>query len=476
MKKMFKWLKNVLNPEDNEKKDDIIDEVFEDEDIISTEESEIISEEIEIIEDFTQDEIIEEVIDVEEIVEDITYDEDTYEDDKYIEIVEEVSVDATYDGEVIDDFTQEDVIIEESEEEIIEEETNNDGFFGFFKKVFTGLEKTRNNFTDKINEVLGTYLTIDEELYEDLEDILITADVGVDTTISLINNLRERIKNEKITDPNSVIPLLADEAKKMITLEESKKTFDPKKEPTIVLVVGVNGVGKTTTIGKLAYKYKTQGKKVLLVAADTFRAAATEQLQEWAKRANVDIVHHSEGSDPAAVVFDAIQAAKARDIDIVLCDTAGRLHNKANLMNELEKMYRIIDKNFPEANKESLIVLDATTGQNALLQAREFKEVANVTGIVITKLDGTAKGGIVLPLIHELQIPVVYIGVGEKIDDLQPFDSNSFINSIFGIEIDENLSWTQVFIIFLLEVVHFYMLITNRSNQLFFLLYSYLNL
>lgn len=440
MKKMFKWLKNVLNPEDNEKKDDIIDEVFEDEDIISTEESEIISEEIEIIEDFTQDEIIEEVIDVEEIVEDITYDEDTYEDDKYIEIVEEVSVDATYDGEVIDDFTQEDVIIEESEEEIIEEETNNDGFFGFFKKVFTGLEKTRNNFTDKINEVLGTYLTIDEELYEDLEDILITADVGVDTTISLINNLRERIKNEKITDPNSVIPLLADEAKKMITLEESKKTFDPKKEPTIVLVVGVNGVGKTTTIGKLAYKYKTQGKKVLLVAADTFRAAATEQLQEWAKRANVDIVHHSEGSDPAAVVFDAIQAAKARDIDIVLCDTAGRLHNKANLMNELEKMYRIIDKNFPEANKESLIVLDATTGQNALLQAREFKEVANVTGIVITKLDGTAKGGIVLPLIHELQIPVVYIGVGEKIDDLQPFDSNSFINSIFGIEIDENLS------------------------------------
>ena len=195
MKKMFKWLKNVLNPEDNEKKDDIIDEVFEDEDIISTEESEIISEEIEIIEDFTQDEIIEEVIDVEEIVEDITYDEDTYEDDKYIEIVEEVSVDATYDGEVIDDFTQEDVIIEESEEEIIEEETNNDGFFGFFKKVFTGLEKTRNNFTDKINEVLGTYLTIDEELYEDLEDILITADVGVDTTISF--GTKKTVKNKR---------------------------------------------------------------------------------------------------------------------------------------------------------------------------------------------------------------------------------------------------------------------------------------
>lgn len=419
MKKMFKWLKNALNPEEDIKKDDKFEDVIENEAPL-IEDSELIEEEI-------------------EVVEDDSYSGNINEDENFIEIVEEVSVDEIIEEEVIDNLTEEVVIVDESDDEVIEED-NNDGLFGFFKKVFTGLEKTRNNFTDKINGVLGTYLTIDEELYEDLDDILITADVGVDTTINLINNLRERIKNEKITDPNSVLPLLADEAKKIISLDESKKTFDPKKEPTIVLVVGVNGVGKTTTIGKLAYKYKNQGKKVLLVAADTFRAAATEQLQEWAKRANVDIVHHSEGSDPAAVVFDAIQAAKARNVDIILCDTAGRLHNKANLMNELEKMYRIIDKNFPEANKESLIVLDATTGQNALLQAREFKEVANVTGIVITKLDGTAKGGIVIPLIHELQIPVVYIGVGEQINDLQPFDSNSFISSIFGIENDENLN------------------------------------
>lgn len=438
MKKMFKWLKNALNPEEDIKKNDKYEDVLENESPL-IEDSELIEEEIEIIEDFSQDEIIDDVIYVDEVIEDSSYSGDINEDEDFIEIVEEVYVDEINEEEVIEDLTEEVVIVEESNEDVIEED-NNDGLFGFFKKVFTGLEKTRNNFTDKINEVLGTYLTIDEELYEDLEDILITADVGVDTTINLINNLKERIKNEKVTDPNSVLPLLADEAKKIISLDESKKTFDPKKEPTIVLVVGVNGVGKTTTIGKLAYKYKNQGKKVLLVAADTFRAAATEQLQEWAKRANVDIVHHSEGSDPAAVVFDAIQAAKARNIDIILCDTAGRLHNKANLMNELEKMYRIIDKNFPEANKESLIVLDATTGQNALLQAREFKEVANVTGIVITKLDGTAKGGIVLPLIHELQIPVVYIGVGEQINDLQPFDSNSFISSIFGIENDENLN------------------------------------
>ncbi|WP_341436210.1 signal recognition particle-docking protein FtsY [Neofamilia massiliensis] len=297
--------------------------------------------------------------------------------------------------------------------------------------MFSGLTKTRDNFTDKINQVLGNYLTIDDDLYEDLEDILITADVGVDTTLKLIDNLRETIKKEKITDPSLVLGLLGEEAKKLIDLNENNKSFNPNISPTIILVVGVNGVGKTTTVGKLAAKYKAEGKKVLLVAADTFRAAATEQLQEWARRTGVDIVHHAEGSDPAAVVYDAIQAAKARNSDIILCDTAGRLHNKANLMNELEKIYRIIDKNFPEANKESLIVLDATTGQNALLQAKQFKEVAKVSGIVITKLDGTAKGGIILPLINELKVPVTYIGVGEQVDDLQDFDSDKFIDSIF---------------------------------------------
>nr|WP_054252106.1 signal recognition particle-docking protein FtsY [Neofamilia massiliensis] len=317
------------------------------------------------------------------------------------------------------------------DEELEEENKEENKKQGFFQKMFSGLTKTRDNFTDKINQVLGNYLTIDDDLYEDLEDILITADVGVDTTLKLIDNLRETIKKEKITDPSLVLGLLGEEAKKLIDLNENNKSFNPNISPTIILVVGVNGVGKTTTVGKLAAKYKAEGKKVLLVAADTFRAAATEQLQEWARRTGVDIVHHAEGSDPAAVVYDAIQAAKARNSDIILCDTAGRLHNKANLMNELEKIYRIIDKNFPEANKESLIVLDATTGQNALLQAKQFKEVAKVSGIVITKLDGTAKGGIILPLINELKVPVTYIGVGEQVDDLQDFDSDKFIDSIF---------------------------------------------
>lgn len=328
-----------------------------------------------------------------------------------------------------DDFSKEEKTL--STKDSKEEEKADNTKLGFFQKMFSGLEKTRDNFTDKINQVLGNYMTIDDDLYEDLEDILITADVGVDTTVKLIDNLRETIKREKITDPSLLIGLLGQEAKKLIEISDSKESYNPDLSPTIVLVVGVNGVGKTTTVGKLAAKYKGQGKKVLLVAADTFRAAATEQLQEWARRTGVDIIHHEEGSDPAAVVFDAIQAAKARQADIILCDTAGRLHNKANLMNELEKIYRIIDKNFPEANKESLIVLDATTGQNAILQARQFKEVARVSGIVLTKLDGTAKGGIILPLINELQVPVSYIGVGEQVDDLQEFDKDKFIDSIF---------------------------------------------
>lgn len=324
-------------------------------------------------------------------------------------------------------FEDPDLTVNDSTQEKEAEKTKQ----GFFQKMFSGLEKTRNNFTDKLNQVLGTYMTIDDDLYEDLEDILITADVGVDTTVKLIDNLRETIKREKIIDPSKVIGLLGEEAKKLIDLKENNSNFNPNISPTIVLVVGVNGVGKTTTVGKLAAKYKKEGKKVLLVAADTFRAAATEQLQEWSRRTGVEIVHHEEGSDPAAVVFDAIQAAKARQADIVLCDTAGRLHNKANLMNELDKIYRIIDKNFPEANKESLIVLDATTGQNAILQARQFKEVARVSGIVLTKLDGTAKGGIILPLINELKVPVIYIGVGEQVEDLQEFNSDKFIDSIF---------------------------------------------
>lgn len=302
---------------------------------------------------------------------------------------------------------------------------------GFFQKIFLGLEKTRDDFSDKLGMILGSYLTIDDDMYEDLEDILITSDIGVDTTMELIDNLKERIKTDRVTDPNKVVPLLADEAKKLIG--DNPISFDPSKSPTIILVVGVNGVGKTTTIGKLASKYKAEGKKVMLVAADTFRAAATEQLKEWSNRAGVDIIAQSEGADSASVVYDGIQAAKARKTDVVLVDTAGRLHNKANLMNELEKIHNVINREYPDSNKESLIVLDATTGQNAIIQAKQFKEVVDITGVTLTKLDGTARGGVVIPLIAELKLPVVYIGVGEQIDDLQKFDADTFIDSIFDI-------------------------------------------
>lgn len=301
-----------------------------------------------------------------------------------------------------------------------------------FSRLFSGLEKTRNGITDKLGEVLGRYLTINDELYEELEDILISADVGVNTTIELIDRLKARIKEEKIKEVSSVFDLLKEETKKLAKEIEPEKKFSPELSPTIILVVGVNGVGKTTTIGKLSAKYKEEGKKVLIAAADTFRAAAIEQLEEWANRSGVEIIKQNEGSDPASVIFDAIQAAKARKTDILICDTAGRLHNKKNLMNELDKIYRVIDANYSEANIESLIVLDATTGQNAIVQAKSFKEAAKVTGAVITKLDGTAKGGVVLPIIHELKIPVLYIGVGEKIYDLQEFNSDDFIDSIFS--------------------------------------------
>lgn len=418
---MFKWFKDKFNSEEkqiNKDEKSITSEEKEENkksEEVETQEEKSVSEDLE-----SNDDINFKKVNTEEKVEEdiVEEDKDKISDEEFSKISEVVTEDVIPSDENIDNN-------EEAEEK---------GGFGFFKKIFTGLEKTRNNFTDRINEVLGNYVTIDDDLYEELEDILITADVGVDTTLKLIDNLRETIKEEKVQDPNLVLDLLAKEANKLMEKGEENRTFDPSKTPTIILVVGVNGVGKTTTIGKLASRYKSKGKKVLLVAADTFRAAATEQLQEWANRANVDIIHQGEGADPGAVVYDAIQAAKSRKSDIILCDTAGRLHNKANLMTELEKIYKIIDKNFPEANKESLIVLDATTGQNALIQGKEFKDVTNVTGAVITKLDGTAKGGIVLPLIDELEIPVEYIGVGEQIDDLQPFDSEKFIKSIFGIK------------------------------------------
>lgn len=301
---------------------------------------------------------------------------------------------------------------------------------GIFARLFEGLAKTKDNITGRIDSILKSYTKIDEELLEELEEVLITADVGLNTTMDIIDNLRSMIKERGVKEPLQVRYLLKEIIENMLSEGETKIIVDPS--PAIIVMVGVNGVGKTTTIGKLAQKYKSDGKKVILAAADTFRAAASEQLDIWAKRVGVDIVKHHEGADPGAVVFDAIKAAQARKSDILICDTAGRLHNKANLMNELGKIFKIIDKEFPEAKKEVLLVVDATTGQNAVSQAKTFKEVANITGIVLTKLDGTAKGGVVLAVKSEVDVPVKLIGVGERVEDLQKFDSKSFTNALFG--------------------------------------------
>ena len=326
---------------------------------------------------------------------------------------------------------KEEIEVENSSELDNDEAPNEDkGKVNFFKKLMSGLDKTRKEVGIKINTVMGNYVKIDDDMLEDLEDILISADVGMDTTMKLIDNLRETIIKEKINDPSKVKDILKSETKKLMNEELNKGISDIS--PSIILVVGVNGVGKTTTIGKVAKRYKDEGKSVLIAAADTFRAAAIDQLKEWGNRVNVDVISHSEGQDPAAVVFDAITAAKSRNADILIVDTAGRLHNKANLMKELEKINRIIDKKYPEAYRETLLVLDATTGQNAMNQAKTFKEAVNITGIALTKLDGTAKGGVVIALQSELQIPIKLVGVGEGIYDLQDFNLDNFLQGIFG--------------------------------------------
>ncbi|MNP04275.1 Signal recognition particle receptor FtsY [compost metagenome] len=301
-------------------------------------------------------------------------------------------------------------------------------FGGIFDKLKQGLSKTRDNFTDKINEVLNLAVTIDEDLYEELEEILITSDIGMETTMDIIEELRAKIRKEKIADPQMVRPALKEVIRDMLL-----KDVEDKKEPDnkIILIIGVNGVGKTTSIGKLSSKMKNEGQKVLLAAADTFRAAAIDQLEIWSKRSGVDIVKHQEGSDPAAVVYDALQAAKSRKVNRLLIDTAGRLHNKKNLMNELEKINRVIDREMGDTERETLLVLDATTGQNAVIQAKQFKEVCPIDGIILTKLDGTAKGGVVISIKQHLNLPVRYIGVGEGIDDLQEFDAEGFVEALF---------------------------------------------
>ena len=300
---------------------------------------------------------------------------------------------------------------------------------GFFSKISAGLKKTRDSIMGSVNSMLHAFTKIDEDLFEELEEILIMGDVGAPTAGRICDELRRKVKERGVTDPEAVRGLLYETVAEMLRGGQELRLTT---KPSVILVIGVNGVGKTTTIGKLAARFRTEGKKVVLGAADTFRAAAIEQLEIWAERAGADIVKHTQGADPAAVVFDSIAAAKARGADVVICDTAGRLHNKKNLMDELAKISRIIDRELPDADKEVLLVLDATTGQNAVNQAREFKNAAGITGIVLTKLDGTARGGGVLAIREDLDVPVKFIGVGEGVDDLQPFDPDDFAREIFG--------------------------------------------
>lgn len=306
---------------------------------------------------------------------------------------------------------------------------------GFFARLKAGLSKTRANIVSGIDSIFSGFSAIDEDFYEELEEILIMGDIGVNATNAIIERLKAQVKEQHIKEPSECKQLLIDSIKEQMHIDET--AYDFEKEQSIIMVIGVNGVGKTTSVGKLAGKLKDNGKKVLIAAADTFRAAAGDQLAEWARRADVPMIGGIEGADPASVVFDAVNAARARNVDVLLIDTAGRLHNKKNLMEELRKMNRIIDREFPDAHRENLIVLDGTTGQNALVQAREFGDVAELTGIILTKMDGTAKGGIAVAIQSELKVPVKYIGVGETIEDLQKFNSDEFVNALFDRKSDD---------------------------------------
>lgn len=326
-------------------------------------------------------------------------------------------------SELIDDSNKED----NTEKETTEEKPQK----GFFKRIFSGLDKTRKNIIDGVENVLKSFTKIDDELFEELEETLIMADIGVETSTLIINLVKDRVKKEKITESSFIKDIIKEEITKILVEDETELTLE---SPSVILVIGVNGVGKTTTIGKISNSLKKEGKKVVLAAADTFRAAAIDQLEVWGNRSGVDVIKHQENSDPGAVVYDAIQASKARKADVLICDTAGRLHNKKNLMEELRKIFKIVNKEYNNAQLEVFLVLDATTGQNALQQAKLFKEVANITGLVLTKLDGTAKGGIIIAIKNELKIPVRYIGVGEGVNDLQPFNAKDFAAALFGDE------------------------------------------
>ena len=306
---------------------------------------------------------------------------------------------------------------------------------GFFARLKSGLTKTRDSIVRGIDSVFNGFSSIDDDFYEELEEILIMGDIGVSATTEIMERLKEQVKEQDLKEPKECKQVLIESIKEQMRVDEAAYDFERKQ--SVIMVIGVNGVGKTTSVGKLAGKLKDEGRKVLIAAADTFRAAAGDQLAEWAKRADVPMIGGKEGADPASVVYDAVSAAKARGVDVLLIDTAGRLHNKKNLMEELKKMNRIIDREFPDVYRENLIVLDGTTGQNALVQAREFGEVADLTGIILTKMDGTAKGGIAVAIQSELKVPVKYIGVGETIEDLQKFNSDEFVNALFDVKRDE---------------------------------------
>lgn len=414
------------NELDEETKEIIKEELFESKTVEVKEELDNIKENENIqTEEVKQNVHIDESNNTEEINLESVNEETSSENISEEKATNETNKDSLEESIISEAKTQEDYSKEE--DEIVEESQKK---VNLFERLKQGLTKAKQGITDKIDDVLKSYTKVDEDLLEELEEILITADVGVNTTMEIIDKLRDKIKENKVTEPQDVKKELKNIVEHILTNENT--ILNVEKSPTIILMVGVNGVGKTTTIGKLANRYRQEGKKVLLAAGDTFRAAAIEQLEVWASRSNVDIIKHQEGADPGAVVFDAIKAAKARNVDLLICDTAGRLHNKANLMNELGKVFKIVDREFPEANKEVLLVVDATTGQNAVVQAKTFKEVADITGIVLTKLDGTAKGGVVLAVKSEVDVPVKLIGVGEKVEDLQDFNAKAFSDALFG--------------------------------------------
>ena len=423
---MFKkWFSFGKNNEE-ETVEDIVEEQVEE---TPEEREDIVEEQVEETSEKSEDSIEEQVEEAPVKSEDIT--------EQQAEEISEELHDIT-EGQVQELSEEHDDIVGEHVEEVpvelvdvteeeAEEEPEKRGFFARLKE---GLSKTTQNITGKIDQMLGNYTKIDEDMLEELEEILITSDVGYETTVEIVDRLRQNLKEKLIDDPAQVKTELKLVIESM--LQENQESLRIEQSPSILVVVGVNGVGKTTSIGKLAHQMKGQGKSVLLAAADTFRAAAADQLTIWAERSGVDIVKHQEGADPSAVIFDGIHAAKKRNIDVLICDTAGRLHNRKNLMQELGKIFKIVEREYPEANKEVLLVIDATTGQNAMNQAKVFQEVAPLSGIILTKLDGTAKGGVVLAITQELKIPVKFIGVGEQIDDLQVFDASSFAEAMIG--------------------------------------------